>query len=96
MDINRLRLSCVGSLMVLFGLAYGALCLRFWLNPNALNPDSWLYQWIYGSFFSWWRAKDSQPQLTSEEIRSYAIRAIVACIISVIVGFLALAASLKR
>ncbi len=96
MDIDRLRLGCVGSLMILLGLACGMLCLRLWLNPSILSPDSWLYQWIYGSFYSWGRARDSQPLLSNEEIQAYAIRAMVACILSVVIGFLAIAASLKR
>mgnify|MGYP001149557745 CR=1 FL=1 len=90
MSIDSFRLGCVGGLILIMGLTYAAWSLRLWLNPDLLSPDSRLYRWIYGSFYSWRRGWSAPPRLNSRQIRRYAIGAVAASALLAAMGMLAI------
>ncbi len=62
-------------------LVYGVLCLYWWIHPENLSSDSFLYRWIYYRFFSWGKGVEAPPKLSPDQIKLYTAVSLFVCLI---------------
>ncbi len=80
-----------GGLVALFlGLAMLVWFIRMYRDPGSIAPDSGLYRWIYNRFYSWGQDWDSQPELSRNQIKRYAVGGLMISAFLIVVGVLSL------